>query len=116
MFTKDQIDSFQIEIVAVSTVNTDTFENLIKQVSWRMTATKDGLRGKYYVNTDLPDPGDTFIAYDDLTADDIISFLNLSAEDIEYYEDKALIEINGNLPVEVSEPVDLSSAEVRSWI
>lgn len=107
--TKEQLN-FSKQLVAVSTDS----DNVIITVHWRYCAELNGVLAKTYYDTDVPNEG-TFIPYDDLTEEIILSWVEDDTKEPEWQE-RAVFEYNNLMPVVESETIDRSSLQVKSWL
>jgi hypothetical protein len=112
--------NFVRELVAVQTVEWNGLRDVVRQVNWRLTGewTKPGgqlYRIKTYINTDLDFPGEDFVVYPDLTKEEIMSWINPTAEELTEYENKVLANLNDLFP-DLTPVEDRTTWVPRMWI
>ena len=115
--------TFKKEVVSVEVADVGDLTDVVRQVYWRYVAewthsSGEVIRAKTYITTDLPDPNpETYIAYDSLDSDTVMSFITISPEDEAVCKETALNWLNDML-VGADEPEDIEPEvrETRSWI
>jgi hypothetical protein len=125
--TRNQV-TFKKELVAVQVETVAGLGDAVRQINWRLTCTlttpptAETWLWKLYINTDLGLSGaQNFIAYEDLDADTIMSWLALTAEEETAYEDRCLKQFSDHVSASLAnrqqsaEP-DYSNFENRRWI
>jgi hypothetical protein len=125
--TKEQV-TFTKELVAVQVEPIAGLGDAVRQINWRLTCkwttppTLETWVWKLYINTDLDLPdSESFVAYEDLDASTIMSWLNLTEEQEAAYEDQCLKQFDEHVSASLAnkqqrtEP-DYSNFENRRWI
>lgn len=103
ILTKDQV-TFSKELVAVQVEQLQELSNVIRQVNWRLNClwtnpeTDEVWRWKLYINTDLEIPNSSsFIDYDDLDSETIMSWVVLTEEKENDYKSRCLSQFSNHI-------------------
>lgn len=126
IITHDQV-TFKKQLVAVQVEPIAGLGDAVRQINWRLTCTlttpptPDVWIWKLYINTDLELPdSQSFIAYEELDADTIMSWLALTAEQETEYEGKCLKQFSEHVSASLANQQqieqDYSNFENRRWI
>ena len=116
--------TFTKEIVSVEVANVGDLTDVVRSIYWRYVAewthsSGEVIKGKTYATQGLASPdASTFVAYDDLTSDNLFNFFTLEAEDEQRMKDTALHHLN-DIVISIDDPVEEPEPEVtetRSWI
>lgn len=125
--TKNQV-RFTRELVAVQVESIAGLNDAVRQINWRLTCTlttpptPETWIWKLYINTDLDLPNSqSFVAYKDLDANTIMSWLALTEEQEIAYEDQCMVQFSNHITASLAnkqQPIeqDYSNYENRLWI
>ena len=125
ILTKDYV-TFNKELVAVQVEQLINLSNVVRQVNWRVNCvwvnpnTQETWRWKLYINTDISTPNpESFISYEDLTSETIMSWLNLTTEQETSYENTCLEQFNQHVSAALANneiPQVPHNWQGRQWI
>jgi hypothetical protein len=125
--TRNQV-AFTKQLIAVQVQTFEGLGDAVRQINWRLTCTwvtaptPDTWVWKLYVNTDLGLPNSqSFVAYQDLDAATIMSWLALSEQQETEYEEKCLKQFSDHVSASLANrqqqtEQDYSNFENRRWI
>jgi hypothetical protein len=74
--------NFTIKVTSIRTADNSNLQGIVKHVSWTITGERDGQSFSLFHQTTLSDPDETFIPFESLTEDQIISWVNATEKRI----------------------------------